>query len=41
MKKALEGLEIDLREFEDASPQIKKLAAVCVELLQIVKFYLK
>lgn len=37
MNKLSEGLELNLREFDDCDPKIKKLAAFCNELSQIIK----
>lgn len=36
----LEQLELNLREFEDCDPKIKKLAAFCNEFLEAVRFTL-
>lgn len=37
MKKLSDDLELNLREFDDCDPKIKKLAAFCNELSQIIK----
>lgn len=40
MKRLSEGMELDLREFEECDSKIKKLAAFCNELAQIIKITL-
>ena len=37
MRKLSDDLELNLREFEDCDPKIKKLAAFCNELSEIIK----
>ncbi len=38
MKRPIDALELDLRDFENADEKTKQLAAFCAELLEVLKY---